>query len=154
MKRVAVTSRGARFWAAVEAEKPLQVAGAINAYTARWLRRRVRALYLSARVAAIRWIADLASAPCEDVLTDVRRHHRRFPAAAAGGHDTGGRSVQHCAGDTVVDESGRGGGAHRDQASAKRCAIARQGTGRGEEMVDRIKARGRAQHAKFAIMAD
>ncbi len=42
------TSRGARFWQALDAERPLQVVGAINAYAARLAERAgFKALYLS-----------------------------------------------------------------------------------------------------------
>lgn len=69
-------SAGARFWAAVEAEKPLQVAGAINAYTARLAEATgFRALYLSGGGVAANSLGlpDLGISTMEDVLADVRR---------------------------------------------------------------------------------
>src|SRR5579872_80584 len=67
---------GARFHAAVEAEKPLQVVGAINAYTARLAEATgFRALYLSGGGVAANslGIPDLGISTMEDVLTDLRR---------------------------------------------------------------------------------
>ena len=70
------SSAGARFRAAVEEEKPLQVAGAINAYTARMAEATgFRALYLSGGGVAANSLGmpDLGISTMEDVLTDVRR---------------------------------------------------------------------------------
>ena len=67
---------GARFRAALGAEKPLQVAGAINAYTARMAEAvGFRALYLSGGGVAANSLGlpDLGISTMEDVLTDVRR---------------------------------------------------------------------------------
>src|SRR5689334_8460513 len=69
-------SAGARFQAALAAERPLQIAGAVNAYCALLAERAgFRALYLSgAGVAnASRGLPDLGFTTLEDVLTDVRR---------------------------------------------------------------------------------
>src|SRR5438477_7840925 len=69
-------SPGARFRAALDEEKPLQVAGAINAYTARLAEATgFRALYLSGGGVAANslGIPDLGITTMEDVLTDVRR---------------------------------------------------------------------------------
>ena len=69
-------SPGARFRTAVEEEKPLQVAGAINAYTARLAEAAgFRALYLSGGGVAANSLAlpDLGISTVEDVLTDARR---------------------------------------------------------------------------------
>ncbi len=67
---------GARFRAALKAEKPLQVAGAINAYTARLAEAAgFRALYLSGGGVAANSLGmpDLGISTMDDVLTDVRR---------------------------------------------------------------------------------
>src|SRR5580692_9968864 len=67
---------GARFRAALAAEKPLQVAGAINAYAARLAQAAgFRAIYLSGGGVAANslGIPDLGISSLEDVLTDVRR---------------------------------------------------------------------------------
>src|SRR5215213_2597604 len=70
------SSPGARFRAALASERPLQIAGTINAYCALLATRAgFRALYLSgAGVAnASRGIPDLGFTTLDDVLTDVRR---------------------------------------------------------------------------------
>src|ERR1035438_7438931 len=70
------SSPGTRFRVAVEEEKPLQVAGAINAYTARLAEATgFRALYLSGGGVAANSLGmpDLGISTMEDVLTDVRR---------------------------------------------------------------------------------
>jgi methylisocitrate lyase len=76
MPSPAASSPGARFRAALAAERPLQIVGAVNAYCALLATRAgYRALYLSgAGVAnASRGIPDLGMTTLEDVLTDVRR---------------------------------------------------------------------------------
>ena len=69
-------SPGGRFRAAVREEKPLQVVGAVNAYTAR-LAERVgfKALYVSGGgvAASSLGVPDLGISTMDDVLTDVRR---------------------------------------------------------------------------------
>ena len=70
------SSPGARFRLAVAQEKPLQVAGAVNAYTARLAQATgYRALYLSGGGVAANslGIPDLGISTMEDVLTDLRR---------------------------------------------------------------------------------
>ncbi len=67
---------GARFRAALTAEKPLQVVGAINAYAARLAQATgFRAIYLSGGGVAANSLGlpDLGISTMEDVLTDVRR---------------------------------------------------------------------------------
>ena len=67
---------GQRFKAAVAAEKPLQVVGAINAYAARLADHSgYKALYLSGGgvAAGSCGIPDLGITTLEDVLIDVRR---------------------------------------------------------------------------------
>ncbi len=69
-------SPGERFRAAVRDEKPLQVAGAINAYTARMAEATgFRALYLSGGGVAANSLGmpDLGISTMDDVLIDVRR---------------------------------------------------------------------------------
>src|ERR1039457_2812735 len=69
-------SPGGEFRLAVAQEKPLQVAGAINAYTARLAQATgFRALYLSGGGVAANSLGlpDLGISTMEDVLTDVRR---------------------------------------------------------------------------------
>lgn len=69
-------SSGSRFRTALAAERPLQIAGAVNAYAAMLAEHAgFRALYLSgAGVAnASRGIPDLGFTTLDEVLTDVRR---------------------------------------------------------------------------------
>jgi len=69
-------SAGARFRAALAAEKPLQIVGAINAYHARLAERSgFKAIYLSGGgvAAGSLGVPDLAISTLDDVLTDVRR---------------------------------------------------------------------------------
>src|SRR3984957_19712833 len=69
-------SAGERFRAAVAEEKPLQIAGAINAFTARMAEATgFRALYLSGGGVAANSLGmpDLGISTMEDVLVDVRR---------------------------------------------------------------------------------
>src|ERR1700757_4052776 len=71
-----IQSAGARFRAALREEKPLQVVGTINAYTARMAEATgFRAVYLSGGGVAANslGIPDLGISTMEDVLTDVRR---------------------------------------------------------------------------------
>src|SRR5208283_6090661 len=67
---------GARFRAALREERPLQVVGAINAYTARMAEATgFKALYLSGGGVAANSLGmpDLGVSTMDDVLTDVRR---------------------------------------------------------------------------------
>ena len=69
-------SPGAQFRAAVAAEKPLQIVGAINAYHARLAERSgFKAIYLSGGgvAAGSLGVPDLAITTLDDVLTDIRR---------------------------------------------------------------------------------
>src|ERR1700712_5285938 len=73
---MAVESAGARFRQAVKDERPLQVAGAINAFTARMAEATgFKALYVSGGGVAANSLGmpDLGISTMEDVLTDVRR---------------------------------------------------------------------------------
>ena len=69
-------SAGARLWSALDTERPLQVVGAINAYSALLAERSgFRALYLSgAGVANASFgLPDLGITSCHDVCEDIRR---------------------------------------------------------------------------------
>ncbi|HTE41069.1 MAG TPA: isocitrate lyase/phosphoenolpyruvate mutase family protein, partial [Steroidobacteraceae bacterium] len=69
-------SAGAELRQAVREERPLQVVGAINAYTARMAEASgFRALYLSGGGVAANslGIPDLGISALDDVLTDIRR---------------------------------------------------------------------------------
>src|SRR5215467_5032783 len=73
---MAHASAGARFWSALDAERPLQVVGAVNAYAALLAERAgFRALYLSgAGVANASFgLPDLGVTTLNDVVEDARR---------------------------------------------------------------------------------
>ncbi len=85
-------SPGSQFRAALAAERPLQIAGAINAYAALLAQRAgFRALYLSgAGVANHSYgIPDTGATTLADVLTDARRLTRRVPLPLLVDIDTG-----------------------------------------------------------------
>lgn len=139
------SSPGARFRAALSAERPLQVVGAVNAYTARLAERAgFRALYLSGGgvAAASLGLPDLGITTLDDVLTDVRRitDATGLPLLVDG--DTGFGEVFNIV-RTVKSmiKFGAAGLQIEDQVQAKRCGhrpnaviVSRA------EMVDRIRA--------------
>src|SRR5580658_8922596 len=152
-------SAGERFRAALESEKPLQVAGAINAYTAR-LAQAVgfRALYLSGGGVAANSLGlpDLGISTMEDVLTDVRRITAATSIPLLVDIDTGWGSAFNIA-RTIQSMIAAGAAAVHieDQVSAKRCGH-RPGKElvATDEMVDRIKAAVDARtDPQFVIMA-
>jgi methylisocitrate lyase len=152
-------SAGARFRAAVAAERPLQVIGAINAYTARMAERTgFRALYLSGGGLAANSLGmpDLAISTLDDVLTDVRRITDVTTLPLLVDIDTGWGSAFNIA-RTIRSMIKAGAGAVHieDQVGAKRCGH-RPGKEvvSKEEMVDRIKAAVDARSdPDFVIMA-
>src|ERR1700758_4457952 len=138
-------SPGARFWAALAEEKPLQVAGAINAYTARLAEATgFRALYLSGGGLAANSLGlpDLGISTMEDVLTDVRRITDATSLPLLVDIDTGWGGAFNLA-RTIRSMIYAGAAAVHieDQVGAKRCGH-RPGKELvpAEEMVDRIKA--------------
>jgi methylisocitrate lyase len=126
-------------------EKPLQVAGAINAYTARLAEATgFRALYLSGGGVAANSLAmpDLGISTMEDVLTDVRRITDATALPLLVDIDTGWGGAFNIA--RTIRSMFKAGAAAvhiEDQVSAKRCGH-RPGKElvAAEEMVDRIKA--------------
>jgi len=152
-------SSGARFRAALELEKPLQVAGAINAYTARLAQATgFRALYLSGGGVAANslGIPDLGITTMEDVLTDIRRITEATALPVLVDIDTGWGSAFNIA--RTIRSMIKAGAAAvhiEDQVGAKRC-----GHRPGKElvptaeMVDRVKAAADARtDEQFVIMA-
>ena len=92
MSNATPLSPGSRFRAALVAEKPLQIAGAINAYAALLAQRAgFRALYLSgAGVANHSYgIPDIGDTTLADVVIDVRRIARRVDLPLLVDIDTG-----------------------------------------------------------------
>ena len=155
-----ITSAGFRFRAALAAEKPLQVAGCINAYATRMADRAgFRAIYLSgAGVAAgSLGLPDLAISTLDDVLIDVRRITDITDLPLLVDADTGfGGSVFNIV-RTVKSliKSGAAAMHIEDQVQAKRCGH-RPGKAivSHEEMADRIKAAVDARtDTDFVVMA-
>ena len=153
------SSAGARFRAAVVEEKPLQVIGAINAYTARMAERTgFKALYLSGGGVAANSLGmpDLGISTMEDVLIDVRRITEVTTIPLLVDIDTGwggafniGRTIRS------MIKAGAGAVHMEDQVSTKRCGH-RPGKEvvSKEEMADRIKAAVDARtDPDFVIMA-
>jgi len=152
-------SPGARFRTAVKEEKPLQVAGAINAYTARMAEATgFRALYLSGGGVAANSLGmpDLGISTMEDVLTDVRRMTDATALPLLVDIDTGWGSAFNIA--RTIRSMIKAGAAAvhiEDQVGAKRCGH-RPGKELvpAEEMVDRIKAAVDARtDEQFVLMA-
>ncbi|MEI8296778.1 MAG: methylisocitrate lyase [Pseudomonadota bacterium] len=153
------TSAGSRLWAALEQERPLQVAGAVNAYSALLAERAgFKALYLSgAGVANASFgLPDLGITSLNDVCEDVRRITSATDLPLLVDADTGWGAAFNIA-RTCADliRSGAAGMHLEDQVAAKRCGH-RPGKAlvSTEEMVDRIKAAvdGRTDD-EFVIMA-
>jgi methylisocitrate lyase len=152
-------SAGQKFRDAVAAEKPLQVVGAINAYTARMAEATgFKALYLSGGGVAANSLGmpDLGISTMEDVLTDVRRITEVTTLPLLVDIDTGWGGAFNIA-RTIRSMIKAGAGAvhMEDQVGQKRCGH-RPGKEvvPPEEMVDRIKAAVDARtDAGFVIMA-
>jgi len=150
---------GARFRAAVAAEKPLQVIGTINAYHARLAERTgYKAIYLSGGgvAAGSLGVPDLGITTLDDVLTDVRRITDTCSLPLLVDADTGFGGAFNIA-RTVKSLIKFGAGAMHieDQVQAKRCGHrpGKEIVSR-DEMVDRIKAAVDARtDADFVIMA-
>jgi methylisocitrate lyase len=152
-------SPGKRFRIAVQEEKPLQVMGAINAYTARMAEATgYRALYLSGGGVAPNSLGmpDLGISTMEDVLTDVRRITEVTTLPLLVDIDTGWGGAFNIARTLRSMEKAGAAAVHmEDQVSTKRCGH-RPGKEvvTTEEMVDRIKASVDARaNPDFVIMA-
>ena len=152
-------SAGARFRAALEAERPLQIVGTINAYTAMLAARAgFKAIYLSgAGVANASFgLPDLAVTTLNDVTEDIRRIASATDVPLLVDADTGWGSAFMIA-RTIREMTWAGAaGCHlEDQVAVKRCGH-RPGKALVEpaEMCDRLKAAvdGRIDD-QFVIMA-
>lgn len=153
------TTAGARFRAALSAETPLQIIGAINAYHALLATQTgYKALYLSGGgvAAGSLGIPDLGISTLEDVLIDVRRITDVTETPLLVDIDTGfGGAFNIARSIKSIIKAGAGAVHIEDQVQAKRCghrpnkAIVSQA-----EMVDRIKAAVDAKtDPNFVIMA-
>jgi methylisocitrate lyase len=150
---------GERLWQALEAERPLQIAGAVNAFSALLAERAgFKALYLSgAGVANASFgLPDLGITSLNDVCEDVRRITGATDRPLLVDADTGWGAAFNIARTTRdLIKSGAAGMHLEDQVQAKRCGHrpgkALVSTG---EMVDRLKAAvdGRTD-PRFVIMA-
>ena len=152
-------SAGARLRAAVTEERPLQVVGTINAYSALLAERAgFKAIYLSgAGVANTSFgLPDLGITSLNDVCEDVRRITSATDLPLLVDADTGWGAAFNIS-RTISDlvRSGAAGCHLEDQVQAKRCGH-RPGKAlvTADEMVDRIKAGvdGRTDD-QFVIMA-
>src|SRR4249920_3956095 len=136
-------SAGAKFRAALAAEKPLQVVGAINAYVARMAAAcGFKALYLSGGGVAANslGVPDLGISTMDDVLIDIRRITDACPLPLLVDADTGWGGAFNIA-RTVKSfvKQGAAGMHIEDQVQSKRCGH-RPGKEvvSKDEMVDRV----------------
>jgi len=152
-------SPGARLRAAIAAERPLQVVGAINAYAARMAAAcGFKALYLSGGGVAANslGVPDLGISTMDDVLTDVRRITDACALPLLVDADTGWGGAFNIARTVKSFIKFGAAGLHiEDQVQAKRCG---HRPGKEvvpvQEMVDRIKAAVDARtDPDFIIMA-
>jgi methylisocitrate lyase len=152
-------SPGARLRAALDAERPLQIAGTINAYCAMLAAHAgFRAIYLSgAGVANASFgLPDLGITTLNDVLEDVRRITRATELPLLVDADTGWGGAFLIARTVREMESAGAAGIHiEDQVQAKRCghrpgkALVAAG-----EMADRVRSAVDARRDPgFVLMA-
>jgi methylisocitrate lyase len=156
---MAQVSAGTRLWSALEAERPLQVAGAINAYASLLAERAgFKALYLSgAGVANASFgLPDLGMTSLNDVCEDIRRISGATELPLLVDADTGWGSAFNISRTAAEMIRAGAGGLHiEDQVAAKRC-----GHRPGKELVDAAEMCDRIKSAvdgrtdsKFVIMA-
>jgi methylisocitrate lyase len=152
-------SAGARFWNALQTERPLQVVGAINALSALMAEQAgFRAIYLSgAGVANASWgLPDLGMTSLTDVAVDIQRLTSVTQLPLLVDADTGWGHAFNIARTTRSFIAAGAAGMHlEDQQNAKRCGH-RPGKAivDADEMCDRIKAAVDARtDSNFVIMA-
>ena len=152
-------SAGVRFRAALKAEKPLQIIGAINAYHAMLATQSgFQAIYLSGGgvAAGSLGLPDLGISSLEDVLIDVRRITDAVDTPLLVDIDTGwGGAFNIARSVKSVTKAGAAALHIEDQVSAKRCGHRpNKAIVRLDEMVDRVKAAVDARtDPEFVIMA-
>lgn len=150
---------GARFRAALKAEKPLQIIGAINAYHAMLANQSgFKALYLSGGgvAAGSLGLPDLGISTLEDVLIDVRRITDAVDTPLLVDIDTGwGGAFNIARSVKSIAKAGAAAVHIEDQVSAKRCGHRpNKAIVSLEEMVDRVKAAVDAKpYDDFVVMA-
>jgi methylisocitrate lyase len=152
-------SPGECFWNALDAERPLQIAGVINAYCAMLAERAgFRALYVSgAGVANASFgLPDLGVTNLADVCEDVRRIAAATDLPLLVDADTGfGSALSIRRTIRELERAGAAGLHIEDQVANKRCGH-RPGKALVDaaEMADRVKAAVDARaDRRFAIMA-
>ena len=153
------TTAGARFRAALAAEKPLQIIGAINAYHAMLATQTgFKAIYLSGGgvAAGSLGLPDLGISSLEDVLVDVRRITDAVDTPLLVDIDTGFGGAFNIA--RTIKSVAKAGAAAvhiEDQVSAKRCGHRpNKAIVSLDEMVDRVKAAVDAKpYDDFVVMA-
>ena len=150
---------GARLWQALEKERPLQIAGTVNAYAALLAEKAgFNAIYLSgAGVANYSFgLPDLAMTTLSDVCEDIRRITYITDLPLLVDADTGwgsafmiGRTIRE------MTRAGAAGCHMEDQVAVKRC-----GHRPGKELVETVEMSDRIKSAvdartddKFTIMA-
>ncbi len=150
---------GARFRAALSAETPLQIIGAINAYHAMLATQSgFKAIYLSGGgvAAGSLGLPDLGISTLEDVLIDVRRITDAVDTPLLVDIDTGwGGAFNIARSVKSIAKAGAAAVHIEDQVSAKRCGHRpNKAIVSLEEMVDRVKAAVDAKpYDDFVIMA-
>lgn len=152
-------SAGARFRAALAAEKPLQIIGAINAYHAMLATQSgFKAIYLSGGgvAAGSLGLPDLGISTLEDVLVDVRRITDAVDTPLLVDIDTGFGGAFNIA--RTIKSVAKAGAAAvhiEDQVTAKRCGHRpNKAIVSLDEMVDRVKAAVDAKPSDdFVVMA-
>lgn len=147
---------GAKLRTAMAAERPLQLIGAINAYSAMLAERAgFRAIYLSgAGVANASFgLPDLGFTTLEDVCTDIRRITRATSLPLLADADTGWENPARTVREMI--RAGAAGCHFEDQVSAKRC-----GHRPGKRLVSTVEMCARLKSAvkgrtdkNFIIMA-
>ena len=154
-----IESAGTRFRAALKAEKPLQIIGAINAYHAMLADQSgFKAIYLSGGgvAAGSLGVPDLGISTLEDVLIDVRRITDAVDTPLLVDIDTGfGGAFNIARSIRSIEKAGAAAVHIEDQVSAKRCGHRpNKAIVTLDEMVDRIKAAVDARtDDDFVIMA-
>src|SRR5580693_3346769 len=154
-----ITSAGSLFRGALAAERPLQVVGTINAFTARMAAAcGFKAIYISGGGVAANslGVPDLGISTMDDVLTDIRRITDACPLPLLVDADTGWGGAFNIARTVKSFIKFGAAGLHiEDQVQAKRCGhrpgkeVVSQ-----QEMVDRVKAAVAARtDSQFVIMA-
>jgi len=159
IQSINANSAGARFRAALAEEQPLQIVGAINAYSAMLAQTTgFKALYLSGGGVAVNslGVPDLGISTMDDVLVDIQRITNACALPLLVDADTGWGGAFNIGRTVKAFIKGGAAGLHiEDQVSAKRCGHRPNKEIVSEhEMSDRIKAAVDARtDPHFIIMA-